>query len=481
MAYATGYEYDLFISYAEVDDIEPAADDGTGWVALFVHLLEIVLASRLGGREKLRIYHDRRDLGGNHDLQELLDAAGKSALFLAVTSPAYAEREWTKRELETFVSEASDARRLFAVEYLPLDQGERYPEPLNDRKRLKFWETGEVSSTTAVPLALMDHSSRNRIHDLAGQIKKQLVAINSAELVRPAISHAAKIIADDKASRTKGIVYLAQATDDLEEERLQVQRYLEQFGFFILPLADLPGGGEAFRIAAEADIKQADLYVHLLGPKAGRYPADLSDGYGATQIKLARAAGKETLMWRHPQLDLATVTDKRQQSLLSDPSIILAGLQSFMAEARRKLETRPKQDDRKRNSTSLVFIDANENDFDVAKIVQQEFSARRISTVVPLYTGSAEDVHRDLTENMVDCDVLVFIYGRSPPSWVRSQMRLFSKLRPGARARLVAIFVGPPDDKPADFGFNLAELRRVDFPKGWSAEPIRELIEEIEA
>jgi len=81
MAYTTGFEYDLFISYAAVNDIEPVTDDGRGWVTMFVRNLEMVLASRLGGREKLRIYFDRRNLGGNHELQELLEAVGRSALF----------------------------------------------------------------------------------------------------------------------------------------------------------------------------------------------------------------------------------------------------------------------------------------------------------------------------------------------------------------------------------------------------------------
>jgi hypothetical protein len=479
MAYTTGFEYDVFISYAAVDDMEPVADDGRGWATMFVRNLEMVLASRLGGREKLRIYFDQRNLGGNHELQELLDASSKSALFLAITSTAYSKREWTKRELDAFLRGAPDSQRLFAVEYLPLDAGETQPHPLNDRKRLKFWDVDEMSSLAAMPLTLKDRVFRNRIHDLADQIKKQLVAFKVAEEVRPAISRAAEVIADDGARRSKGIVFLAQTTDDLEEERNQLRRYLEQFGFLVLPAGDLPGGGEAFRTEIERDIKQADLYVHLLGPRAGRYPADLEDGYGATQIKLAREAGKKLLLWRHPELDPEKVTDDRQRALLTDPDVVVCGLESFKATVRSRLESRAKDVDRERKPPSLVFIDASELDHDVAKIAQQEFQAQKLSVAIPLYQGSAEEVREDLTENMKDCDVLVFIYGMAPPAWVRAQMRLFSKLRPGTRARLVAIFVGPPDEKPADIGFSMPDLHRVDFPNQWSPARIREMIEEF--
>lgn len=478
MAYTTGFEYDVFISYAAVDDIEPVADNGRGWVTMFVRNLEMVLASRLGGREKLRIYFDRRNLGGNHELQELLEAAGRSALFLAITSPAYSEREWTRRELETFLKGAPDSQRLFAAEYLPLDPGETYPQPLSERRRMKFWDVDEMSSFAAMPLT-NDHALRNRIHDLADQIKKQLVAINTAETARPAIIRAADVIADDGARRSKGIVFLAQTTDDLEEERNQLRRYLEQFGFLVLPAGDLPGGGEAFRAEIERDIKQADLYVHLLGPRAGRFPADLEDGYGATQVKVAREAGKPLLLWRHPELDVSAVTDPRQHALLTDEAVVACGLETFKATVRSKLEARPKQEDRERQAPSLVFIDASELDHDVAKIVKQEFEARSMSVAVPLYHGSAEEVRADLTENMQECHVLVFIYGMAPPAWVRAQMRLFSKLRPGTCAKLVAIFVGPPDEKPTDIGFSMPDLRRVDFPNQWSAERVREMIEEF--
>jgi hypothetical protein len=479
MAYAAGFEYDLFVSYAAVDNAEPISDNGRGWVSMFVHRLEAVLASRLGGRDKVRIYFDVRNLSGNQQINELLDAVRHSALFLAVGSPAYAERDWTKRELETFVKSAADTRRLFAVDYLPLDTGASHPAPLQEHKRLKFWEIDESASLTALPLSQGGEPFRNRIHDLADQIKKQLVAINLAEVTRPAISEVAEALAINHERRSKGVAYLAHTTDDLEEERLQVQRYLEQFSFLVLPATDLPGGGEAFRTAVRADIAQSDLFVQLLGPRAGRYPSDVPEGYAAAQLSAAKAAAKEVVLWRHPELDVEKVTDPRQRGLLTDASVIACGLESFKSEVRRRLELRARREAPKAKSSSLVFINSSESDYDVAKIVQQEFSRRNLSTILPLYSGPAEQVHQDLTENMRDCDVLVILYGTAPAAWVRSQIRLFSKLKAGSRATLAAIFVGPPDGKSSDVGVFLPELRWIRFPADWSMEPARSLIAEI--
>ena len=102
-----------------------------------------------------------------------------------------------------------------------------------------------------------------------------------------------------------------------------------------------------------------------------------------------------------------------------------------------------------------------------------------MSVAIPLYEGPSEEIQNDVTENMKDCDVIVFIYGEAPPSWVRGQMRLFSKIRPSTPAKMVAIFVGPPEH--VDIGFSIPGLRRIDFPEGWSPDRIRKVVEEIGA
>ena len=77
--------------------------------------------------------------------------------------------------------------------------------------------------------------------------------------------------------------------------------------------------------------------------------------------------------------------------------------------------------------------------------------------------------------------VLVLLYGGASPLWVRSQLKLFNKLR-AQRAmppRVVAIYVGPPAEKPDDVGVTFPQLRRIDSRAAWSVEPIRSLIDEL--
>src|SRR5215831_14114475 len=101
MAIVPGFEYDLFVSYAHADNLPEEGEEG--WVGQFVKRLVPVLRQRLGGAEALKVFFDSRATAANYDLAELLIAVRQSALFLAISSPGYAARDWPRQELEAFV------------------------------------------------------------------------------------------------------------------------------------------------------------------------------------------------------------------------------------------------------------------------------------------------------------------------------------------------------------------------------------------
>ena len=288
MAFASRYRYDVFVSYAHADDTPDTS--GVGWVSQFVACLEVALRQRLGGTDELRLYFDHSHLHANQFTDDLLAAARNSAVFLAIASRSYAMRDWTKRELDAFVRGADDLHRLFAVECLPLDDGEVYPAPLQDHKRVEFWHVNTPHSQTAMPLsaALDPLQFHRRIHDVADQIRRQLGLLRTASAkVAPPAAHADRTLpAPAGPQRT---VLLAQVTEDLEVEREQVRRYLEQYDVAILPSGTYPQDGARFREAFESDLARADLFVQLLGGFVGRAPPDLPEGYTRAQFAAAAA------------------------------------------------------------------------------------------------------------------------------------------------------------------------------------------------
>ena len=125
MAFVNGFENDVFVSYAHADNEVDALGDA--WVHQFQQNLSIALKQRLGRGDEINIYFDARRLQGNHPLDEILDSVRKrSALFLAVGSPSYVNRAVDARRARRLRRAISDDQtRLFALERLPLDSGER--------------------------------------------------------------------------------------------------------------------------------------------------------------------------------------------------------------------------------------------------------------------------------------------------------------------------------------------------------------------
>ena len=174
MAFVHGFENDVFISYAHADNEVDALGDA--WVHQFQQNLRIALKQRLGRGDEINIYFDARRLQGNHPLDEILDSVRRSAVFLAVGSPSYVNRQWTRDELAAFVAVSDDPSRLFALERLPLDPGERYPDPLHDYFRISFWQRDQNEAD--IPLTLTPRLNTTlyyvRLQTLAEQIRGQL-------------------------------------------------------------------------------------------------------------------------------------------------------------------------------------------------------------------------------------------------------------------------------------------------------------------
>jgi len=514
MAFVHGFENDVFISYAHADNEVDALGDA--WVHQLQQNLRIALKQRLGRGDELAIYFDARRLQGNHPLDEILDSVRKSAVFLAVGSPSYVNRQWTRDELAAFTSASDDPGRLFGIERLPLDPGERFPDPLHDYFRISFWQRdqGEVD----IPLTLTPRLSTTlyyvRLQTLAEQIRGQLVQManraapamvamggiavpspmtHGAPPARPtAMPHrpaafmqapqaapvpAAPAGADDGPRP----VLVAQVTEDLEYYREQVISHLSQYDIPILPLDMYPQGGADFRAAVEADLQRVKFFVQLLGPSASRKPRDLPEGYLVAQSELAAAAGVPILQWRSPDLVLDTVIDPVHRAFLAGDKVEAIGLESFKAKVV-SLATAPPPPPPPPPGEDLVidspiFINANPDDQPIAEEVFEKARKRRLPLVLSHPVGTAEEVRQDFERNWRECDSVVLIYGSAPQIWVRNQIMLYNKLK-REREKPLREFIlmnCPPQQKPS-VGIALPEVEEIDCREGLSAEILESVV-----
>ena len=109
MGWVSNFEFDIFISYARVDNLTVESDTSHGWVAQFQRHLDVALSKKVGRMDTVKIWRDTRELQGNQLFDRTIqDAIRGSAIFLALTSHGYLQSGYCKQELTWFCQKASE-------------------------------------------------------------------------------------------------------------------------------------------------------------------------------------------------------------------------------------------------------------------------------------------------------------------------------------------------------------------------------------
>ena len=94
MAYVPKFEFDIFISYAHVDNLTTPGES-QGWIETFQKFLEVFLSRRVGRIGSVEIWRDPTLDGSQLFDQTIENRIQKSAVFLAFKSPPRASwRSW---------------------------------------------------------------------------------------------------------------------------------------------------------------------------------------------------------------------------------------------------------------------------------------------------------------------------------------------------------------------------------------------------
>jgi hypothetical protein len=113
MSYIPGFQHDIFISYAHVDNAE--ADDDAGWVTRFREHLDVQMSKRVGRIGAVKIWQDPKLEGGQLFDKTIFDAIYGSALFVALNSSGYIASEYCQQELRAFHEKAGKETSGLAV------------------------------------------------------------------------------------------------------------------------------------------------------------------------------------------------------------------------------------------------------------------------------------------------------------------------------------------------------------------------------
>jgi hypothetical protein len=437
MALAPQSGYDLFISYAHVDD---APVFGTRWVSALLQDLRNLLAQKMGRPDAFSIWWDETDLRGNHAVTpEIRAMLQQSATMLMVLSPGYLASQWCRQEKDLFfeVLGGKPQDRVFVVEKEVLDKDQARPSELADLKGYRFWYQDEYNQ--ARTLGMLEPEPHRTtytrlVQDLATDISKQLKA--RAALAPPP-------------AEPKATVFLAEVTDELDPRREQVRRYLEQAQLRVLP-AQRHLEGQAFRDALEQALVQSTLFIQLLGEYPGRRPPDIPQGYIRLQLERAQALHLPILQWHDPTLKLDQVESQEQRELLEAVSVYAEPLESFKQRIVQQALPPPPPPPAVRAGAPVVFINTERRDRTLAETIRDQVDARLLAAL-PISEGTASEVREDLEQKLVDCDALILVYGQTTLAWVDKQLLYCNRMVPQRERPLLTLGVydGPPEEKPA--------------------------------
>ena len=292
------YDHDVFVSYATVDD-RPAK---CGWVSAFVSSLSESLAAAFGERNPNRIWWDRSNIDEEASLtDQIRTRVQKSACMVVILSQGYAKSKWCRQEREAFlaaVAGQSEADlRLFLVDIGNLEQKDRPIEFSDKRGRLFYVQPpNTIDVLDRKPLGFPTPDPTNKDHEsffaqvnqLANDLCKRVSKVRGTAAVATSIKPNSGVT-----------VFVAEAADDVAEEREAVVRFLSDH-FRVVPAIDdpLPNHWDQWQASVDAGLKDSTLFVQVLGSLPGRKIAGSDLKLVPTQFDRAQAAGNRIVSWR---------------------------------------------------------------------------------------------------------------------------------------------------------------------------------------
>jgi hypothetical protein len=410
-------------------------------------------------------------------------------------SPGYLASEWCERERQAFLKlvqkRVGDESRVFLLQRDKVELEER-PAEFGDLLGYRFW----VQERAGKPPRIlgMSHSGPDEeayfdvLNDLAWDLSKKLKELkNSPARSEPSgvtaeiAPRLAVLPADQAYSAT---VYLAEVTDDLDGLRTRVTRSLQQRSIRVIPDTWFPREPQAFRAAVDAGLNQADLFVQLLGNLPGRKPPELKGGYIGFQHIRARETSLPILQWRNPALNVQAierdVEDAEHRALLLGASVMAVDIEDFCREIVQQVARSTEEKGKNPPRDAFVFVNVN-LDYDSAQTADtlcRYLEQRGIGYALPINTGEAEEIRKDLEANLLECDGMIVVYGRVSSAWVRGQLREFRKLayRRQKAARALAVLQWPPVPKDP-IGFVLPQMTTVDCTSGMDETRLRAFVD----
>jgi hypothetical protein len=461
MAYVPGFDYDVFISFGHIDNEAPSAD----WVTELHTFVQGRLRQTCS--KEVQVWRDPR-LDGLDRLDDTIkDAVGKSAIFLSVLSPGFAQSPYCATEVGWFlaanpagVNVETKARVVRAVKtplidvpWPPgLDDGTlHYRFYTQDDQSLKVQEFSAAEG--AISKGDFDRVCDDMTQGIAGMLRRM-------RRMRSATA---------PASPAGKMVFVADVTSDARELRQSVMAELRDRNAQVLE-----SGVNAERSATEitqklaAALATADVAVHIFGRYYGMVPEGTAESLIELQVRVVRelAAARsgdrrlQQIVWypdtlSDPEANMRAFMTKLEALEPAETDAftieIIKGPLSKFKEALIDILSRRAAATEATATTRSIYLLCHRRDIGDPDLQQIRgwLLEHGYPADLPVYQGDVTAIQQLEEESILEANTTVIYYGSAQDAWVREKRRRIQNVwakQQSADGRRRAVYLAHPED-----------------------------------
>ncbi|MEM8509310.1 MAG: toll/interleukin-1 receptor domain-containing protein [Bacteroidota bacterium] len=437
MALIPGFEYDIFVSYAHVDNIVPVEGE-LGWIAQFHSYLKQMLDKRHGRVDAIKIWWDTKRLdGGVLFDKEIASGIEKSAIMVCLNSPGYQQSDYCQQELELFYNKALKEPQGLEVRNRP-----RILNILLNNIHHKEWPTS-LKGTSGFPF----HDSEDQ-EDLGDPLEVGSVAFtDKIKEVRDALWELIKELQEQpqrgspekkeqESEDARFTIFLGEVPDSLRTLSGRVTTELTERGYEVISGIPPPYPEKEHEEAVRNALEECDLAVHLLDRYAGR---QIDGGntiwYPQRQAEIAlESENTPPLLWIPEETDFETVEEEDYKAFLENvevgkassglyefirgsKSTLAAEIVDFAEQIKVSRQVVPSEDEK-----LAVLLDTHFKDqsyaFDLGKALLE-------NEIQPFINPHEDDPRKNinfLADRIGRVSKMIFLYGKVSKEWVLERM-----------------------------------------------------------
>lgn len=430
MSYLTGFNYDIFISYAHDDNAH--ASGKKGWVDNFHEELDAALVRRFG-HNKISIWRDT-ELNKNTLFNEDIEAAIKSsALFLVLHSLRYIESHYCEKEYKTFYKHAQDRFGLSVQNYSRLlnvllrnIHFDEWPKEFHGTTGFKMHDAPENSDCASEPTLPDDNN-------FAKQLRKIVDAIETTLKAFPKAEEHVEITAGQKIS-----VYIADVADSLQIVKSNLIKDLETQDIKIISEIPPPMEKLEHHAAVKNAIANSNLSIHLLDRWPGRLITDYKEStYPLAQFEIGLEEKTPQVLWVPESVKYNEVEDEAYGQFLASLEADERRGQKFEHIRKGKTELfqiiAEKVEQMKTSSNGdiaagAILLDTHQKDQRFAYKLADFLADKGLDVEITKESRDPVQTMRNFEEYLKYVNSLIILFGDVAPNWVLGRLKKTAEL-----------------------------------------------------